>query len=94
MNQPTEQHKSKTSLVIGIVALLIVLAFAIFYLRGGDLGSLPGLSNKMNDVQTLEQQGTSDEITAIEQDLAATDLGNLDKELDSIDQELSAPVAQ
>lgn len=94
MNQPMEQHKSKVSLIIVIIVILVVLAFVIFYLRDSDLGSLPGLSNQMNDVQKLEQQGTSDEVATIEQDLAATNLNNLDKELDSIDKELSTPVTQ
>ncbi len=42
------------------------------------------------DLQTeaLEAQGTSDELSAIEEDLNATDLEDLTRELDNIDAEL------
>ncbi len=45
------------------------------------------------DEQTsaLENQGTSDEITDIEDDLEATNLSDLDQELEDIDSELSSP---
>lgn len=39
----------------------------------------------------LEQQGTSDEITAIEADLETTDLSDIDKELTDIEAELTSP---
>lgn len=39
----------------------------------------------------LEQQGTSDEITAIEADLETTDFTGLDKELEEIETELTTP---
>jgi hypothetical protein len=43
------------------------------------------------DTAALEEQGTSDEISAIEEDLEATDFSNLDKELSEIESELAAP---
>lgn len=39
----------------------------------------------------LEQQGTSDEISAIEADLEETDFSTLDQELSDIEAELSTP---
>ncbi len=43
------------------------------------------------DTAALEEQGTSDEISAIEEDLETTDFSNLDKELSEIESELAAP---
>lgn len=39
--------------------------------------------------ETLKQQSSSDELTAIEKDLRETDFGGLDQELEAIDQELT-----
>ena len=39
----------------------------------------------------LEQQSSSDEISAIEADLETTDLSKLDQELEEIEAELAAP---
>lgn len=44
-----------------------------------------------DEIAALEQQGTSDETTAIEADLNKTDLSKLDQELADIDDELAAP---
>ena len=43
------------------------------------------------EVVELEEQGSSDEINAIEADLEETDLSNLDKELSDIESELETP---
>ncbi len=92
INQPMEQHKSKGWLVTVIVVVLVALAFLIYFLRGNNLGGLPGLSQ--SDVQKLQQQGSSDNVASIDADLKATDLTNLDKETTDINKELSAPVTQ
>lgn len=52
---------------------------------------LPSPSPVDTSITDLEEQGTSDEIEAIETDLNATDLTNIDKELDEIENELSTP---
>lgn len=44
-----------------------------------------------DDTHKLESQSASDEISAIEADLKATDLTGLDKELETIDQEFETP---
>ncbi len=42
------------------------------------------------EIQQLEEQSTSDEINSIEEDLLNTDLSDLDRELQEIDQELES----
>ncbi len=42
-------------------------------------------------INQLQNQGTSDELQAIETDLAATDLENLDAGLNELEQELNQP---
>jgi cytoskeletal protein RodZ len=43
------------------------------------------------ETESLNQQGSSDEIDSIESDLNNTNLNNLDKELTNIESELNAP---
>jgi len=64
--------------VAGVIVVLIVAAFLVYYLRytpvgTGDYGILP----------------PSDTTQSIEADLNSTDLNNLDKELSDIDKELT-----
>ena len=64
--------------VAGVIVVLIVAAFLVYYLRytpvgTGDYGILP----------------PSDTTQSIEADLNSTDLSNLDKELSDIDKELT-----
>ncbi len=42
-------------------------------------------------ITALEEQGASDEVSAIEADIGATDLSDLDKELTDIENEFSTP---
>ena len=44
-----------------------------------------------SETASLEEQGTSDEMTEIEADLRKTDLTDLDKELTDIEEELTSP---
>ena len=85
--QVSPTNKSRVGLVVGIIVALLVLALMVYYARQG-LREAPPV--QPTDIQALEQQGTTDEVAAVEQDLAATDLGNLDKELGDIDRELEA----
>ena len=64
--------------VAGVIVVLIVAAFLVYYLRytpvgTGDYGILP----------------PSDTTQSIEADLNSADLNNLDKELSDIDKELT-----
>lgn len=88
MNQPmmpegTSQKKMWLWLVVGAV-VIIVLAALWWFWQG------PTAPAEENGATTaLETQGTSDEVSAIDTDLQATDLGNLDAELEDIDSELA-----
>lgn len=90
---PVEQNSSKVWWIVAIVFILVITAFAIYYMRGGDMSSITGLTQS-NDVSKLQQQGTSDNTAAIEADLKATDLSNLNTESSLIDKELSAPATK
>ncbi|KKS95471.1 hypothetical protein A3B05_03000 [Candidatus Giovannonibacteria bacterium RIFCSPLOWO2_01_FULL_43_160] len=73
-----EENKKLVWWVAGIIAILVVAAFLVYYLRytpvgTGDYGILP----------------PSDTTQSIEADLNATDLNNLDSELSDIDKELA-----
>ncbi|MDO8600439.1 MAG: hypothetical protein Q7R73_02335 [bacterium] len=87
MNQPMMQSGSSQKnmwmwLVIGAV-VIVALAAVWWFWQGGVLGG--------EDAGTamLEKQGTSDEVEAIDADLQATDLEDLDAETDAIDAELA-----
>lgn len=68
--------------IVAIIAVLIVFYFS-FSSRTPTDKTIPDKTT-----QALEQVGTSDEVSAIEQDLGATDLSGLDKELSDIEAEL------
>jgi len=55
------------------------------------VATLAPVVNQDEDISGLEKQGSSDEPTTIEADLDATDLSNLDKELEEIETELATP---
>ena len=70
---------------IGIAVIAIAAAILAWYYYS------PSWLPAGPDAATLklESQGTSDEVSAIEQDLSATDLTDLDKELSDIEAELA-----
>lgn len=77
----------KTAWIWIIVALVVVLAVAWYYYA---YYRAPGAPTG-EDAATLklEQQSSSDELGAIDQDLNATSLEGLDRELSDIDRELA-----
>lgn len=79
-------HKPKIMLVIGIVVVLLLLAFVAYSLRGS-------LVAQNDSPAPLGEPATQnrDTTASIENDLKATDISNLDKELDAIGTELNAP---
>ena len=93
--QPDNQEKSFGPL-IGIVIIITLLVIGgIYYWLNLDIGAGRDemtaeeiLSEKDPQLEALQQQGSSDEVAAIEEDLQATDLEGLDAELEQIDQEL------
>ena len=85
------------SLTLWLILLVIAVGVAALAVFGVlDLSkikeSIPGQSNQIiedQQVQSLQSQGTSDEVVDIEQDLNSTDLDCLDQELSEVDQALS-----
>ncbi len=82
MDEAMNQSSKKNWWVWLVVAVIVVVA-VIFYLRSGT-----PIPSGDSATEALQQLGTSDEVTAIEQDLGATDLSDLDKELSDIEAEL------
>lgn len=89
--QPTEQSNSKIWLIVTIVIVLIVIAFGLYFWRNA---ILPSSNKSADEINTLKQQGTSDNVASIEKDLQATDLNSLDKEVPVIDAELGTPAVK
>lgn len=87
MNQPMMQGDSSSKglwmwVVIGAVVIAVLAAVWWFW----QISAVPGGEDTTT---ALETQGTSDEVAVIDTDLQATDLNNLDAELDDIDAELA-----
>lgn len=80
--RPMNQKKSKAWLAIVVIIVLAVLAYFVYFMRIANREPAEPIVNQ------LESQGTSDEVSAIEQDLSGTSLGGLDSELTDIDKEL------
>lgn len=97
----------KYGLIIVTLDVILVLGLVVMgvsYWRISQTRSLPSPTptptslptptpSEETDAQTstLEEQGTSDEIEDIEADLEATDLSEIDKELEDIESELTSP---
>ena len=80
--------RSKKALALWLAVAVVVIAVVIWYYYA--YYAAPLLPRGPDAATTrLETQGTSDEVSAIEQDLNATDLGDLDKELSDIEAELA-----
>ena len=78
-NQPLGAEKeSRVGPVVGIIIVVIVLVLGALYFWGQKL------SNGTGDAltETLNQQGVSDELNAIEADLGATVIESLDNDLE------------
>ena len=86
---------------IGTIIIVLVLIIGAFYFWGSKLEKTtsPAIDENMTaeevlakpdvSLDALQTQGTSDEIGAIEQDINATDLQNLNTESSKIDAELA-----
>lgn len=80
----------KNKLVISLLALLaIVLAVFIYVITTGNLQTNVSYQKEL---QQAEKMSDSNEIEDIEKDINETDLGNIDAELDDIENELDAAV--
>jgi len=92
---PVEGHKP-VGPVIGSIIVVLLIILGGLYFWGERLNQSGSSSVAAPDpaLQSLKTQGTSDEVSALETDAAATDLNGLDKELGDIQKELSAPATQ
>ena len=88
---------SQAGPVIGSIIVIIVLVLGGLYFIGQKVSKdgifEPSPEEILNEsdliLETLENQGTSDEVSAIEEDLNATILEDLDAELQNIESELN-----
>ncbi|MEK7514233.1 MAG: hypothetical protein AAB587_00180 [Patescibacteria group bacterium] len=89
---PTPTSKPSMGAFIGIIIIILVIVFGAFYFWGKMVEEKSGSGAQTADtsVEMLNKQSSSDEVTSIEADLNATDIGNLDKELGSVDASLKA----
>lgn len=88
-----------------IIGILLVVSIIYFWFSNQKLYQQEQKNTKFNStslspkptkgenetVNKLKKQSNSDEVAAIENDLSATDLNNLDQEIGQINQELSKP---
>ncbi len=93
--------KKSVGPIIGIAIIVIIIIFGGLYYWGAQINtqeikdeqeSLTAEQIESQEdlsVKQLETQSTSDEIADIETDINATDLENLDQELENIDLEFS-----
>ncbi len=73
-----------------IIILVIVLAVAlvIIYSTTGLFKKVQVVSPEEAEIRKIQTQSSSDQIEAIEADLKATDLSDIDRELQEIEKEL------
>jgi len=90
---------------VKIISILVIIVLAAFWLFGLGSSStdinkelttqevqelnIPELAQPDQRTQSLTEQGTSDELESIQQDVSNTDLTDLDKELADIDSQLN-----
>jgi cytoskeletal protein RodZ len=82
--------------IVGIIIVVALIILGGWYVWESQLSGQPANENPESSataedpvVQTLEEQGTSDELGSIEQDLEASSFNELDADLESIEQELN-----
>ena len=95
-NNPDFSRGIQAGPIIGSVIVIVVLVFGGLYFLGkkvtkeGLLGPTPQeiIDAPDSRIRALETLGTSDEIDALEEDLGATKIEELDTELSNIETEL------
>jgi len=90
----SETEEKSTGAIIGAIIIVVLLVIGGLYFLGQRVSEGPApeeiLSQPDVVTETLETQGTSDEIVDITADLGTEeDFGNLDVELGNIDAELN-----
>lgn len=71
-------------IAVGAVVILILA----WFLSQGTPSYGPGTATEDQQTEMLSQQSASDDLSAIEADVSATDLSDLDKELSDIESQL------
>jgi len=93
MSMPAEEAKSSVGPVVGTVIIVIILIVgALYFWKNSDvLQNKDQATNQTEDtvVADLSNVQSSDEISAIEEDLSNTGLEDIDAELSSIEVELN-----
>lgn len=84
--QDNAPDKKSSGPLIGIIIIIVVLLVGGLYFWMTKIATIPEETGTDTEavVEQLSTQSASDEISAIEADLDATDLENLDAELDSL----------
>lgn len=91
---PSKKNKTKLWLIISIIAALIVIAFGIYFWQGANISNTESTTEQLNEINSLKTQSSSDNLSAIEKDLQATNLDSLDAEAPLIEAQLSAPATK
>ncbi|MDP2705154.1 MAG: hypothetical protein Q8O71_01995 [bacterium] len=89
---PNKPVASSVGPLVGIIIVVIIIVLGGMYFWGQRVdrsGIDPMLENDAM-TQSLENQSSSDDLTAIEADIDNTDLENLDAELNQINSDLEA----
>lgn len=79
-----KKHSGFIYLLVGTIGVLVAL---IFYMRAQ---SQPKTTKEAMEIQSIEEQSSSDEVHDIEKDLEDTELDSLDRELTNIEAEFEA----
>lgn len=91
-----ESHHSRLSPVLGMLIIILVLLIAGLYLWGGMLSREKAAMEREQELGTppaTQDENTlspSDELEAIEDDLAATEIDSIEQDMTVIDVELEA----
>jgi uncharacterized protein HemX len=92
---------SKGPLIGTVIVVLLLIAGGVFFLANRIQEAKEAKTDNTEETATstalepdtatlkLQEQGTTDDLSSIEKDATDTDLNNLDKELGTIDTELS-----
>ncbi len=92
-----ESSKTQVGPVVGSIIVIVIIILGGLYFIGkkaSEEGAFAPTAEEILEspdqaLQMLAEQGTSDEITAIEEDLNATELNNIDTELKNVEAELA-----
>ncbi len=85
---PGPRTSSSIGPLIGIVIVIAIIVLGGMYFWGQRVEQTGNAVEGDTATQSLQNQGTSDDLAAIETDVSSTQLDSLDSELGNIDAEL------